>query len=96
MLIAVLSMHPNNSGEGPSNNYQQELRLRHCKAELYKTELCKNWQKYHSCDYGEKCKFAHGPHEQRFKLVHPKYKTEPCENYANGYCQYGTRCRFIH
>lgn len=29
------------------------------KNEKYKTELCKNWQNYNECLYGDKCQFAH-------------------------------------
>lgn len=29
----------------------------------YKTEMCKNWVETGKCNYGEKCKFAHGKNE---------------------------------
>lgn len=64
---------------------------------LYKTELCRSWQESGSCRYGNKCQFAHGPHELRPIQRHPKYKTEICRTYAQtGSCPYGARCRFIH
>ena len=30
-----------------------------------KTELCKNWELYHNCFYGNECSFAHGIDELR-------------------------------
>ena len=29
----------------------------------YKIDKCKNWEKYKTCKYGEKCVFAHGDNE---------------------------------
>lgn len=50
-----------------------------------------------ACRYGPKCQFAHGEHELRPVLRHPKYKTEICRNYEEtGTCPYGSRCRFVH
>ncbi|PRP81014.1 hypothetical protein PROFUN_11166 [Planoprotostelium fungivorum] len=64
---------------------------------LYKTELCRSFQETGSCRYGHKCQFAHGAHELRPVLRHPKYKTEICKSFtATGSCTYGNRCRFIH
>lgn len=63
----------------------------------YKTELCRPFQEYGYCKYGDKCQFAHGLHDLRSLPRHPKYKTELCRTfYSNGYCPYGTRCHFIH
>lgn len=67
------------------------------KQSLYKTELCRSYQETGICRYGHKCQFAHGEHELRPILRHPKYKTEYCQRYAMfGHCPYGNRCRFIH
>jgi butyrate response factor 1 len=64
---------------------------------LYKTELCRSFVDTGFCRYGVKCQFAHGSHEIRPVMRHPKYKTETCKNFAStGHCPYGARCRFIH
>lgn len=63
----------------------------------YKTELCRPYQDYGYCKYGDKCQFAHGEHELRVVPRHPKYKTELCRTYhTRGFCPYGSRCHFIH
>ncbi len=67
------------------------------KQSLYKTELCRSFSETGACRYGHKCQFAHGEHELRAILRHPKYKTEYCKRFATtGACPYGSRCRFIH
>jgi len=67
------------------------------KQNLYKTELCRSFCETGICRYGHKCQFAHGEHELRPVLRHPKYKTEICKTFSNtGTCPYGNRCRFIH
>jgi len=64
---------------------------------LYKTELCRSWVESAICKYGNKCQFAHGQHELRPVIRHPKYKTEICKTFhTNGTCPYGRRCRFVH
>lgn len=64
---------------------------------LYKTELCRSYMETHTCRYGVKCQFAHGRHEVRPVIRHPKYKTEICKTFHTlGTCPYGIRCRFIH
>jgi hypothetical protein len=35
----------------------------------YKTEMCKNWLTMGYCNYGKKCKFAHGNNELEKKQV---------------------------
>ena len=63
----------------------------------YKTELCRPFAETGTCKYGDKCQFAHGIHELRPLVRHPKYKTELCRTYhAIGFCPYGPRCHFIH
>jgi len=75
------------------NNIEDEL----AKQSLYKTELCRSYQETGTCRYGHKCQFAHGQHELRPILRHPKYKTENCKTFVTtGICPYGNRCRFIH
>eukprot|EP00026_Physarum_polycephalum_P013633 Phypoly_transcript_14055.p1 GENE.Phypoly_transcript_14055~~Phypoly_transcript_14055.p1 ORF type:complete len:297 (+),score=65.47 Phypoly_transcript_14055:87-893(+) len=64
---------------------------------LYKTELCRSYMETNTCRYGVKCQFAHGRHELRPVMRHPKYKTEICKTFHTlGTCPYGIRCRFIH
>lgn len=63
----------------------------------YKTELCRPFEEFGECKYGEKCQFAHGSHELRSLARHPKYKTELCRTFhTSGYCPYGMRCHFVH
>ena len=63
----------------------------------YKTELCRPFEENGSCKYAEKCQFAHGKHELRNLVRHPKYKTDLCKTYhTTGLCPYGPRCHFIH
>ncbi|KAL1455343.1 hypothetical protein WDU94_009445 [Cyamophila willieti] len=63
----------------------------------YKTELCRPYKEKGECKYGNKCQFAHGTHELRSALRHPKYKTEPCHKFhTTGFCNYGPRCTYIH
>lgn len=46
----------------------------------YKTEMCKNWIETGKCNYGEKCKFAHGKNELVQKLAANKhFKTKLCK-----------------
>lgn len=49
---------------------------------LYKTELCRSFEEFGTCRYGNKCQFAHGAHELRPVQRHPKYKTEVCRTFA--------------
>ena len=63
----------------------------------YKTELCRPFQEYGHCRYGDKCQFAHGKEDMRNPMRHPKYKTEFCRTFhSQGYCPYGARCHFVH
>uniref|UniRef100_A0AC35EWZ7 C3H1-type domain-containing protein n=1 Tax=Panagrolaimus sp. PS1159 TaxID=55785 RepID=A0AC35EWZ7_9BILA len=63
-----------------------------------KTSLCRYWNKYGYCCYGEQCRFAHGIDELRVPpSAHPKHKTQLCKNFTfYGICEYGSRCQFIH
>lgn len=63
----------------------------------YKTELCRPYEEFGVCKYGDKCQFAHGMQELRSLARHPKYKTELCRTYHTvGFCPYGPRCHFVH
>ncbi len=73
------------------------LQAQQAAAQRYKTELCRSYQENGTCKYGEKCQFAHGYHELRSMMRHPKYKSELCRTFhAQGYCPYGPRCHFVH
>lgn len=64
---------------------------------LFKTELCRNFTERGKCDYGDRCKFAHGEHDLRPRHFDRKYKTQLCRNYhETGECRFKTRCKFIH
>ena len=66
-------------------------------ASKYKTEMCRSFLKNKSCEYGEKCLFAHGAQELRTEPRHPKYKTDLCRRYHSvGFCSYGPKCQFVH
>ena len=60
--------------------------------------MCKNFELYGTCKYGDKCSFAHGKQQIMNKTdVSASYKTRICKKYVNnGYCPYGLRCQFIH
>jgi hypothetical protein len=64
----------------------------------YKTEVCKYWAEYGTCEFGDQCAFAHGKQEIRQKLhISNNYKTKKCVQFhENGLCPYGLRCQFIH
>lgn len=65
--------------------------------QLYKTEMCVQFQRNGYCPYGSKCQFAHG--EQELKRIKrcDNWKTKPCINWMRtGTCRYGKRCCFKH
>ena len=64
----------------------------------YKTEMCKSFSEHGICSYGNKCRFAHGKHDQFDKVISSqKYKIKECTSYFNsGHCSYGSRCHFKH
>jgi hypothetical protein len=64
----------------------------------FRTEMCKNWELYGKCKYGDECSFAHDKRMMMIKTdVSVLYKTKMCKKFsANGYCPYGMRCQFIH
>ncbi len=62
-----------------------------------KTELCKNYDLYHDCYYGDYCCFAHGLDELRDNNPLPSYKTKLCKCFTeNGICNFGSRCSYKH
>ena len=63
----------------------------------YKTELCKSFMENHFCQYGNKCRFAHGEEELVIKAKNANYKRKLCKSFYNaGFCTYGIRCNYQH
>ncbi len=64
----------------------------------YKTELCKYYECYGYCKYGDKCAYAHGVDNLRSKVTNTTaYRTKKCTQFfEQGYCPYGSRCQFAH
>ncbi|OMJ92962.1 hypothetical protein SteCoe_4183 [Stentor coeruleus] len=64
----------------------------------YKTEMCRNWVETNTCQYSDKCNFAHGFDELIDKNPsNEKYKSKKCiPFYSKGVCTYGQRCLFLH
>ena len=63
----------------------------------WKTEICRYWEIYGYCKYGENCAFAHGESELNHKKLTFNYKTKPCKQFFElGFCSYGSRCQFSH
>ena len=63
----------------------------------WKTEICRYWEMYGECKFGENCAFAHGDSELKQKRLTFNYKTKACKQFFElGYCSYGSRCQFSH
>jgi len=63
----------------------------------WKTEICRYWEMYGECKYGDSCAFAHGDSELKKRKMTFNYKTKPCKQFFElGYCSYGSRCQFSH
>ena len=63
----------------------------------WKTEICRYWEMYGECKYGENCAFAHGDSELKQRKLTFNYKTKACKQFFElGYCTYGSRCQFSH
>ena len=63
----------------------------------WKTEICRYWEMYGECKYGDNCAFAHGDSELKQRKITFNYKTKPCKQFFElGYCSYGSRCQFSH
>ena len=102
-----LNSFPNIEQKGPninlkinhkrySNQKEKELFFEKIKKKK-KTELCKNYELYHDCYYGNNCSFAHGLDELRDNIILPKYKTKLCKNFIeNKTCNFGIRCSYQH
>ena len=74
-------------------DFEEEKR----KDPKYKTELCKSFMENNFCQYGNKCRFAHGEEELVVKTENINYKRKLCKSFYNeGYCTYGIRCNYQH
>ena len=63
----------------------------------WKTEICRYWEIYGDCKFGDNCAFAHGDAELKKRKMTFNYKTKPCKQFFElGYCSYGSRCQFSH
>ena len=63
----------------------------------WKTEICRYWEMYGECKFGDNCAFAHGDSELKQRKMTFNYKTKLCKQFFElGYCSYGTRCQFSH
>ena len=63
----------------------------------WKTEICRYWEMYGQCKFGDNCAFAHGDSELKQRKMTFNYKTKPCKQFFElGYCSYGIRCQFSH
>ena len=63
----------------------------------WKTEICRYWEMYGQCKFGDNCAFAHGDSELKKRKMTFNYKTKPCKQFFElGYCSYGSRCQFSH
>ena len=79
-----------------SNQKEKEMFFEKIKRKK-KTELCKNYELYKDCYYGDNCSFAHGIEELRENVIMPSYKTKLCKSFVeNGTCNFGIRCSYQH
>ena len=71
---------------------------RHKNSDKFKTEICRNFELYGKCQWGDNCTFAHGKAELRTKTVfNDHYKTKICNHYhKRGLCPYSSRCQYFH
>ena len=79
-----------------SNQKEKEMFFEKIKQKK-KTELCKNYELYKDCYYGDNCSFAHGVDELRDNLIIPIHKTKLCKSFfENKTCNFGVRCSYQH
>ncbi|KAL4467468.1 hypothetical protein ABPG72_000678 [Tetrahymena utriculariae] len=103
------------SNETRNNNLQHSIKLDECNdgykspnsnngrkqtdQTKYKTELCNTFTLTGQCDYGVKCRFAHGKDELQKKssITNNNFRTKYCKAFHEKmYCPYGQRCHFLH
>ena len=60
--------------------------------------MCKNWELYHNCFYGNECSFAHGIDElRRYNSPSAGCKNRLCKTFSEkGFCLFGKRCNYRH
>lgn len=64
---------------------------------MNKSEMCNSWSLTGTCEYANKCFFAHGINELNNTNKKKYYKTRLCNKFwTRGECPYGRRCMFIH
>jgi len=80
------------------NNAEERLQFRQQYESKKKTELCRNFEMYGSCKFGDTCSYAHGAHQLQKKTHLPSnFMTKLCTQFhRDGTCQYGERCQFLH
>ena len=92
------------AGTPPPQNLKGDPRRQN----KVKTELCLYYLKDVPCPFGERCNYAHGWDELRFKKLKDlernglvpnasQYRTHPCLSWiTTGSCPFGQRCSSIH
>ena len=59
--------------------------------------MCDNFTESGECDYGDDCRFQHGPDDTRDLDGLRKTLRGPCFTFRDtGDCKYGAECRFLH
>ena len=95
-----INRNKNNKNKNGNNIYSKNKVNNSKKKEMFfekikqkkKTELCKNYELYKDCYYGNNCSFAHGVDELRDNLIIPIHKTKLCKSFfENKTCNFGVR-----
>jgi hypothetical protein len=67
---------------------------------MFKTTVCQAWKDSGHCNYGERCRYAHGAHELRRPVQRSQprhYKTVRCNKFVQfGICPYGLLFIYIY
>lgn len=79
-------------------NAEERIQFKMSYESKKKTEMCRNWDMYGSCKFGDSCSFAHGAHQmQKKKHLPSNFKTKVCQQFhEEAHCSYGERCQFLH
>lgn len=80
------------------NNAEERFNFKQNYESKKKTELCRNFEMYGNCKFGNTCSYAHGAHQlQNKKHLPSNFMTKLCTMFhRDGTCQYGERCQFLH